>query len=87
MLRYEDPGQTVKRIYFTQPDNLMKLIVSLNPTVNEHEDRIYNLEHSLCLLIYYWFMRVNEAEHVFYVGGLITSFSCHLLLTLAPLAE
>lgn len=83
----ELPGRAVKRVYFTQPDCLMKLIVLLTPTVNEHEERIYNLQHSLCLLIYYWFMRVNEAEHVFYVGGLITSFSCHLLLTLTPLAE
>lgn len=49
----ELPGRAVKRVYFTQPDCLMKLIVLLTPTVNEHEERIYNLQHSLCLLIYY----------------------------------
>lgn len=34
--------------------------------------------------MYDWFMRVNEVELVSYVGGLKTSFSCHLLFNAHP---
>lgn len=33
----EKRSQTVTFIYFTKPDSLIKLLVILNPTVNEHE--------------------------------------------------
>lgn len=74
--------QTINMICFETPHRLSEAIVAFIPPLNEQQDK--NMTPATCfLLMYNWFMRVNEVELVFYADGpkntflLASAFNAH----------